>query len=396
MSGFAKAMAAFSAESGLETVHDQQNANPDHLPVVTDDTQSELEACVNEIAEDVAKLAENDQLAEKLVETVESMEGRIAQLQAMRNSGVNLDGNAARQFVLGVAESMEARGFPVEFFKGELDKLNTSMESSAYDYSVEAEEAATGIKDRAIAVLKNVYNAVVEFLRKIVDRFRGVGDNLGKAGDRVQKLAIDLEGKAVPEARLKGDSYSELFLNSGGFNPKGAMQQSFDAIDKAYDEASSRIAALTKKLSTGSGELPGDLSIPLSGGVALVIEGKGSAKLKAGSEVKGKAQEVSVATVGVLKDIGKSLSDLSVVLHGIDADNKKVIKSLDEAVKAAQTALEKKDSGADKDSGKVNLSEVSAQMKSVQSLVPMAVKHASNTARIAYRYALASAARYEK
>lgn len=396
MSDFAKAMAEFSQESGLETVHDQQNANPEQLAVVTDDTQSELEECVNQIAEDVEKLADNDNLAEKLVETVESMEGRIAQLQAMRNSGVNLDGTAARQFALGVAESMEARGFPTDFFKGELDSLNTSMESSAYDYSVEAEEAAKGIKDRALTVLKNAYNAVVEFLRKIVDRFRGLGDNLGKAGDRVQKLSIDLQGKEVPDARLKGASYDALYLNSGGFNPKGAMQQSFDAIDKAYDEASTRIEALTKKLNTGSGELGGDLSIPLSGGVVLVIEGKGGAKLKTGSEVKGKSEEVPVATLSVLADIGKSLSAMSVVLHGIDSDNKKVIASLDKAVKAAQDALSKKDSGVEKDVEKVNLSEVSAQMKTVQSLVPLAVKHASNCARVAYRYALASAARYEK
>ena len=384
----------YAVENEMPTVHSQQNANPDDIPVVTDNTQSVLEEAVEDIADDVEELEGKTDAAEKLIDVVESMESKIVFLQNLRSAGKNLDGVAARTLAMGIAESMEARNIPVEWYKKEMERLAVSFESNAYDYSAEAEGAATSIKDRVVTVLKNAYAAIVEFLKKLVDRFRGLGDSMGTAGDRLQKLGIDLENKDAPSGvTLKGGTYEELFTNAGAFNPGEAFKASFNAIDKAYDESSVRIKFLKDKTLTGGGEKPGALSIPLTDGMVIELDADGKMSTK---QVKkpDAAKEVAVASVAMIKEMGKDLSAMSTVLHGIDKQNKDLIADLDQLVKKAQAQTAAMDKGADKTQQVNSLGDVTRQLKVVQSLVPQSINHCAKVGKVAYRFALASAARY--
>lgn len=388
----AAALAAYAVENDLETVHNEQHGSPEEFPVHTDSTQSELELAVEDIAEDVAKIKDSGDVAEKLVDTIESMEGRIVLLQTMRQGGGTLNAASTREWVHGVGESLEARGFPVAWFEKDLKGLSTSMESNAYDYSTEAEGVATSLKTRATDALKKTYEAVVAFLKRIMDHFRGLGDSLAKAGDNLQKRSKELGSKSAKETHVKGSGFGLLYTAGGAFNPEQAIEASITAVGDSFKESAARVAHLTAKLATG-GETPAASKIELTGGYVIEINEKGKASLKKEKEVKGDA-EVAVATAASIGSIGKKLAALSLILHGKESDSKTLLAALDAIVKKSAAALDGQDKGEAKDANKLNIGEVQAHMKTVQSLVPLATGHAAKVGQAANRYALISAARY--
>lgn len=395
MSGLYAALQDYSQENDLETVHDQQHANPDEMIVIVDTVTTDLEEHVEELAKDVDALQTKGADGEKLADAAESLEHHIAFIRGAREQGQNISALTARALGLGIMASMEGRGIPAAWYEGEADTLAKSFESNAYDYSAEAEAAATSTKDRILSMLRKAYAAVVEFFKSLVDRFRGAGTSIGTAGDQLQKLARELEDKTYPnDAQFKGASYLALFTNDGAFQPGNALKAAVNSIDKAYEASSEQVAFLKKKLESGSGDAHPASSVPLTGGWAIVVNEKGSASLKQVKKVEAGSKEVPAATVAYIREYGKELSALSVVLHGIEKDNNGIISELESSSLLAQNAIAKEPAGEAKAGSSTRVSEVARGISAVKGIVPLAVKHATRVATEVNRYARASAARY--
>src|SRR5690606_21883358 len=158
-----------AVESG-ELVQDPHDPllGAEEITVVTDETKTELEEQVEDLAEKVEKIEQHNDAAEKLVEVTESLEAYVAQLHAMRSAGQPLNGPAARMYLMGITTAMEAREIPAELIAGDVMSMHHSFESGVLDdYTAEAEEKTGNWLQRVWAMLvsavKAVKTAVVEF-----------------------------------------------------------------------------------------------------------------------------------------------------------------------------------------------------------------------------------------
>lgn len=372
-------------ETVLDLGADVTLSGADEITVVTDETSTDLEDAVGEIADDVEKLVNADAAAEKIVDAAESLEGYIADLRGMRARGVVLAGDARSLWMKGVKESLEAREIPASVFAAPLLGLQESFEANeSADYSVEAEEKGESVLKRLVAMLKNAVEAAKNFFINFYKTLTGHIDSFKKAGAKLTAIGGKLKGEAK-EGQLKGGSYSLLVIG-GKVQPVQALQAVEAGYNSSVHKYESDLLAAAKAgtdvadvgFKAPTSVLPGGVTLESSEGGKLVVK-KGTAT----------GADFAPLTPAEIKALGAELTKYATVLGDANKAGQAAIKDLDGILKAAEKTAAGTDASA---AEKIKVQRKA--LSSITSVTPTYLKYASGVAQQAYKVGKASAAKY--
>lgn len=243
----------FSAESAVEEENvDQGQVGAEEILVVTDETTTELEEAIEQVAETVEGQEAVDESLNAAAGAVESLESAVASLVSARLNGERVTATAIRFWAQGIESSFEARGIPEEAYRELTQDFSESNESDNYsDYSTEAEEKAEGVFAKLWAMIKSAFARMRDFLARLVAWFSKSADAVESAGKKLLKAVEEKKGKKVDkDAKVQASAYGELMVGSS-FDPENAVDKAdgvFTVIsgecNKLYDVGVSSAAAL--------------------------------------------------------------------------------------------------------------------------------------------------------
>jgi hypothetical protein len=240
-------------------------AGEEEFTVITDETQSDLEEAVADLADDVEKLENQDNAAEKVVEAVESLEAYCGQVEALAAAGVPLNGLAAKFLAQGIAGSLEARGIPAAIFQGDVVSMHESFESNQLeDYTTEAEEKGQGVLARLVAMLRAAASAVATAIKEFFTTMGKSASAIKASGVKLKRVASGLKG----EAKVKE-------ISSGGFGMVvvGGKVDPKKALDDAHGIYTSGVLKVTKGIRDSLRPLITELSKGTVTGASLKAAG---------------------------------------------------------------------------------------------------------------------------
>lgn len=426
------ALLQYGVESGEIELDTTNPAGEEEITVITDNTQSELEEAVEEMGEKVEKLQEHDANAEKVVEVVESLESYIGQIQSMTANGEKLTNQGARFLTQAMAASMEGRGMPAQLFHADLIGLSASFESSQLeDYSKEAEEKGEGLLTRFVNMLKAAANAIKT---AIIEFFTTIGKSasaIKAGGAKLKRVGAGAKG-APKDAEISGSGYKTLVVGSA-VAPAAAL----DALKSAYMNSAVKtsltIVRVMKPVTTAlanptaaglkaatsavdTSEL-NDRSVELPGGykaVWKVGQGEGFARLTGAKygitkpEKSAAPDKAKVLSPSEIVSLGGKLEEIGKMMETAKKDGDTIIAANAAAVAAAEKAVgglaarvksavkgDKTDEQKEDDKGARELLKLTkAVMSANKNIIPEFIRHIGTSAKDAYRFGAASAAKY--
>lgn len=419
MSELAKLLHTLSVEAGVATgdPDDHSFVGAEEITVVTDETQTELEEAVAETAAEVEKLENGSGAAEKIIEAVESVESKLAQIRAMRDNGEEMNHGALRWFIQGVAESVEARQLPGELLVDHLGALQHSFESNELtDYTTEAEEKTGGVLSRIWAVLVRALTAA----RTSIAQFFGtIGRSAGAiktGGEQIKRLAKGIKG-APKKDKIKTSGYKYLVVG-GSINADKAVRDSIgvlkgdlntkiltplkNALKPIVDTLTAKGSAndvidanwTSKAASMGLR----DQTINLAGGVnaALKVE-EGKVSFSIGKPSGDGVAESAPLNASELATLGNSLVVLGTAMAAAKANADQFVAEAEAALSAA-----KKFAGKDKEEGAKERKEgvgkavtlATKVIKSGEGVIPAYVRYMGLLGKDAYNFGKASLGAY--
>ena len=402
------------------------DAGATELTVVTDDTRTDLEECLSDVADDIEKLNKANAGAEKLVEASESLESMMIQLSSMESRGIPLDNAAAQIFLQGVALSLEARDIPEELFGADLLAISASFEANQLalpgpataggegDNTKDAKSKTGGILSRIWNVLKAAVEGALERLTGFISRIGKTASAVKASGAKLKSVGKGVSGEAT--GKLKGSSYSKLVVG-GKINPNAAL----DAVEKGWTtgvlevtkdlrEISKRlIDALSKadagtigafartidtKLHAHKQDLTGGYAISFAPGQGGGFDGVMKAKFaisrgeapKAGEDFDPLSGSDIVALGGRLESVGALME--------------KIATDSNESVRQARAIIDAAKKGADKGTDDAKeaqklFSTAQAVVRQISSYAPEYVKFMGEIAKTAYSLGMASASKHK-
>lgn len=407
----------YAVESG--EIEDPSHIGASEFTVVTDETMTELEESVSDMADAVEKLENNDSAAEKMIEATESLECYVAQLRARRERGVALSADAGNFLIQGMAASLEARDIPAGIFSSELEGMAHSFESaSVTDYSVEAEEKAEGILKRLYNMLLAAGRAAWQFIKDFVKTFGTSGKVIVASGDKLTRVAAAIKGEANGE--LKGKSFKLITASSGNVDPVLSLSRLEDgykdlqglieninvpvaAIRAALKEPT--VAAINEAGKKASTVLPENKEISLFGGLAFHFkkgEVEGLDRLAKATFTLAKAEvqvkdKVEPASVAVIKSIGTSLKSIGGTMIDAVKDINAAGNEIDGLVKGAAGALKAEGiAKEDADAAKQVMKAASSTIALISKMIPSYVKVMGEVSKNAYAFGIQSASKYKE
>lgn len=407
-------------------VNELTNAGAGELTVVTDDTRSELEECLAEVADDVEKLNKSNAGAEKLVEATESLESLMLQLSSMESRGIPLDNAAAQIFLQSVALSLEAREIPEELFAGDLLACSASFEANQLTLPGPATAGGEGdntkdAKSKTGGILTRIWNVLKAAVQGSLERLANFVARIGKSASAIKASGAKLKavGKGVtgsPNGKLKGSSYSKLVVG-GKINPNAALEavekgwtngvlevtkdlrevskKLIDALSKADAGTIGAFArTIDTKLHAHKQDLTGGYVISFTPGQGDGFDGVTKAKFsitrgespKAGEDFEPLSGSEIVALGGRLEAIG-GLMD-------------KIATDSNESVRQARAIVDAAKKGADKGSDDAKeaqklFSTAQAVVRQISSYAPQYVQFMGEIAKAAYSLGMASASKHK-
>lgn len=384
-----------AVESGEIEAHE---GNPEELTIITDDSESELEEVVEQLAEDVEKVEDQDNAAEKMIDVIESLESKITMLRDMRERGENLNATAAKIYSSSLVTSLEARGFPSALFADEVVEMNTSFESSnAYDYSTEAEEKSEGILAKIKNMLKAAFKSFMEWAGRLAESTKILGRSLITLGAKLVK-AVDANGKSTP-LTAENSKIGSKGLESVGEDPVAALKQLKSADGKLNSFTNTILSDFGKQASVFKVDSDKEfnvidfVSLPTAAGRELTAtgaDGKLAYSIKK-SDVTTKP-EFDVLPLDKIKAVGKGLSDLGTTLELSSKLTVSHIKKLEDETKTVYKILDKMSTAK---APSVLLKALNNTAKDVRSLRSLFNKEAASVGKSAYRYGVRSLAKYK-
>ena len=428
------ALRNYGVESGqIEAEEAILPAGEGEITVITDDTQSELEEAVADLADDVEKLETQDNAAEKVVEAVESLEAYVGQIDALAAAGIPLNGLAAKFLAQGMADSLEARGIPAAIFQSEVISMHESFESNQLeDYTTEAEEKGEGLIARLVAMLKAAASAVATAFKEFFTTMGKSASAIKASGAKLKRVGGSLKGEAkVKEISTGG--YGMLTVG-GKVDPKAALQ----AANKTYTTGVLRVtksirdsmAPLVTALSSGavtgaalktagaavSGAGLNESSIDLPGGYKAVFkpgQGENWDKLQGATfgikkpEKKEAPEKSPILTGAEISAIGDEMIKIGTLMESARKDADAVIATNQGLINAAgkvvggtgraikdKVGLNKSETKEDDAAARQVLKMAKGAISANKGIIPAYVSYMANLAKEAYRCAASSAGKY--
>lgn len=394
--------------------HSQMGA--EEITVITDETQSELEEAVEEMAETVEKLENADAGAEKLVDATESLESAVRDLRALREQNLQLSGPAVQMFVSRVTDSMEARDIPAQIFSGVVEGLTASFESNrSEDYSTEAEEKSEGLIRRLVNMLVAAGKAVANWIKEFYQTLGKSGKAIRASGQKLERVGAAVKGEAKGE--LKGSSYGYLVVG-GSVNGKKALET-------LLDEYQGSLLTITKGIRTGmkqliealkagdsakiaaeakaaAGKMPSKASFDLPGGYKAEYEPTGGEEGFTGVKFAIKKGEAAAAgnfaplSGAEIKALGAEIVSVGDKMIAASNDSKQAVADINSVLSTANSAVAKFQGATPEEikEAKKVIRVTQSAMSSLKGVVPTYVKHMGVAAKQAYKLGMASAAKH--
>lgn len=218
MSNIADLLKQYSRESVEATEEGELQDNQvgaEEILVVTDETTTELEEAIEEIADAVNGKEESEAALDSVIEATESLESAIESIRSARLRGQRVNGVAMQIWTNGVVDSMEARYIPSEIFQGLQEEFGDSFEADSYsDYSVEAEEKGEGIMTKLWNMIKAAFATMRDWFTKFLAWFGKSTEAIEKAGVKLAAAAKAKEGQTASRKTIPGGSYGLLVSGS--------------------------------------------------------------------------------------------------------------------------------------------------------------------------------------
>lgn len=387
-----------AVESGA--VIEEQQASPEEITVATQQTVTELEECIADMADDVEKAASANNAAEKMTDVIESLESKIIMLRKMRDDGTNLSAASAKQFTNAVVTSLESRGFPAAIYRNDVDAMVVSFESdSRYDYSTEAEQKTESLVAKIKGMLSKALDTFIQWWKSMVSRVQGLNKSLSELGAVLVKRAKGIESNASTDRKIKTNGLYTIVKGKGDVDPAGAI----DVVKAAAKDVTGIESTLANALGNiakagvvGAGaealEVVSKVSvktkIALPGGQEIAMDETGSYQL-AGTKAEsdGEAKALSGAEIAL---VGRKLIDLGLTLTISESDQKRLIGTLETSIDAVVKSLGQKEASL---SGRM-LKEFNKGLSVIRSGRAVLNKHAALVGKQAYRFAAVSANAY--
>jgi hypothetical protein len=410
------ALMDYAIESGeVEAEEVITPAGEEEITVITDETQSDLEEAVAELAEEVDKVEGHEDAAEQMIEAVESLEGYVAQFQRHAEAGVVINATAAHFALQGIVASLEARRIPEQIYSTEAFALAESFEAD----DKEADKGP-GLLDKGKSLLTKLWNmlkaAAGAIKKAIVEFFTMMGKSaaaIKAAGEKLKEVGSKVKGTG--SKKLSGSTYAAL-STGGSIDPVKAMAE----VNVGYKTA---VVANIVKLRVVVNPLVKALRTPTAGGVASAAEGinvksleSASAQLPGGMVAHftvGSGEGLAALTDTTFK-IEKSkdavavkefdsLSGSDVVALGTaliatadlmvraktDADA--ILKQNDDLLAAAGTAINAAKDDASSAAARDLMKTATKLLSVTKGFVPTYVRYMGATAKVAYKAGMASA-----
>lgn len=387
-----------AVESGA--VIEEQQASPEEITVVTNATVTELEEVIEQMAEDVEHACSSNDAACKMIDVIESLESKVAMMRGMRDSGTNLNAVSAKQYASGVVVALECRGFPAALYRKDIAELETSFESaSRYDYTTEAEEKTQSLAAKIKGMLSKALDSFIQWWKNMMSRVSGLNKSLGELGASLVKRAGRIESGATSTRKVKINGLSTLVKGKDDIDViaaldtakaaakditviEGTLATALGQIAKSAvvangDEAFKKGAIVNVKTKIA---LYGDQSIEMSEGGNYALSSKKNT-------VEGEVTPLSGAEIAT---VGRKLVDLGMTLSIADADQKRMIGTLENSIDAVVKSLGDKETSL---SGKM-LKEFNRGLSVIRSGRTVLNQYAGQLGKQAYRFAAASANAY--
>ena len=426
MSDLQAALMQYAIESG--EIEDPSQFGAEEITVVTDETKSELEEAVEEMAEDVEKIADNDAAAEKLVEATESLESFVSHLNGLADAGVQITPVALDQYLKGVRESLEARKIPSVLYADEFSAAEASFESADKEDEKSLKDKAKEMGQRAGNVLQRFWNMIKAAVGAVVTSIQNFIAGIGKSGDAVIKAgnrlkAVSKAAKGSAKGKVKGKAFAGLVVG-GSVNPVEALDKvlkGYEDVKAAQAKVTGAIALAAQTLGTGkpnktvienslknaAGKMPQEFKLDLPGGnEAVYVHGKGTGLLQLFDRSVFKiAKKGDVSVPEEVEPLSPSdILALGGKLVSIGGAMKDAVTAAKESIDKAQLTLKKAESfvsAAEKEdaegqaAAKEALKAAKACVSTAKIFVPNYMKYVGATAQLAYRFGVQSANQYK-
>lgn len=420
-------LAGYAVESGEMVGKDPIAEDPsligaEEITIVTDNTTTELEEALEEVSEKVEKLEDNGAGAEKIMDAVESLESYVASIQADREAGLPMTAQSAKYFTMGLVASLEAREIPSLIFTGEVTALQSSFESNASeDYSTEAEEKAQGLLMRLWNMLKTAVTAIATSFKEF---FATMGKNataIKAAGAKLKRVGSSIKGELKKGEGLITVSATSALGDGTEIDPAKGLDQLKShyttdvlGITKEIRTALGDLASVLKdptpaKLSalesSIAGKAPSSKTVVLPGGYALkYVAGVGEgfaalakAQFSVTKPTSGSAtNSMGPLTPAEISALGGKIVDIGTLMETASKEVDAVIKTNDDLLKAAETAVNKAKDGTPEQvaAARAAITAAKSAINANKGLIPAYVRHLGVAGKEAYSLGMASARKY--
>lgn len=219
-----------SVEAGEEGELPDNQVGAEEILVVTDETTTELEEAIEEIADAVNGKEESEAALDSVIEATESLESAIESIRSARLRGQRVNGVAMQIWTNGVVDSMEARHIPSEIFQSLQEEFGDSFEADSYtDYSAEAEEKGEGIMTKLWNMIKAAFATMRDWFTKFLAWFGKSTEAIEKAGVKLAAAAKAKKGQTASRKTIPGGSYG-LLVNGSTVDARATVKQIEDDI----------------------------------------------------------------------------------------------------------------------------------------------------------------------
>lgn len=377
---------------------DETQVGAAKILVVTDETTTELEESIEELAASVNKKVEQENLIENVIEATESLESNLAFLERMEEAGQPLNGAALLAWHQGITASFEARKLDPADYMGELDAILTSFENNTEeDQTKSAKEVIKG----SLSKLGGMASKAWEWLRQTVTliatqvvtsskKLKAAAENLKTAAGKIDSTEAKRE--------INSSGYKEL-VTGGKVDPAAAVAGAIKAVGTTKGKIDTLSTSIDQaKAMLESGAPMEGIACPWSDGESVGFVGGAELKvsIKDGKFIKSSQSVKVTATAAEGDKAPGSTAPLSKAEIVSVAD---ALVRLADATEGAVNALKAKfdtnkefkaSDKANKDTAKA----IAGALAVVNSVSSQVNAKALSVGKKAYTYALQSAKMY--
>lgn len=415
------ALLQYGVESGeIEPEEVITPAGEEEITVITDETMSDLEEAVAELADDVEKVEDHENGAEKVIEAVESLEAYVVQFERLGEAGIAINTTAANFALQGIVASLEGRNIPAAVYSTEAFALQESFEAD----DKEADKGP-GLLGKGKALLTKLWNmlkaAAGAVKQAIIDFFSTMGKSaaaIKAGGEKLKRVGATIKDSKT--VSLKGGSYSALTVG-GSVDPVKAMADVnsgyktavVDNITKLRIVVNPLVKALrnptpggvksaaegidVKSLASASASLPGGFvahfTVGSGEGVAALTGTTFKIEKTKGGE---SAKDFNALSGGDIVKLGTAVVATADLMVKAKSDADAIIKSNDELLSAATTAINAAKDDEAQGAARELLKTATKLMSVTKGFVPTYVRYMATTAKVAYKAGMASASAHGK